>query len=211
LKLLDTDWRKLTRTALRIDQDDFTHAIMQHKNKLGLSGAMGRFDAAFLYALVYHYKPRIVLEVGTHIGMSASFILRAMRDAGIRDGCLYSVEAAPSDTTGAMIPDHVRDRIHLVSGDILELADSDRLPATIDFFLHDSTHRYSHQLWEFQTFWRRLSQGGILASHDVDLNASFLDFVSATYAHDPKGRTIKADTGHAGWGRVGSIGFAIKA
>jgi predicted O-methyltransferase YrrM len=211
LELLDADWRKLTAIALRVDQDVFTSDIMRRKAKLGLRGAMSRFDAAFLYALVAHFKPRTVVEVGTHIGMSASFILKAMLDSGIKDGRLYSVEATPSGITGVMIPDDLRDGFHLVSGDILELAVRDRLPDTIDFFLHDSTHRYSHQLWEFQTFWLRLSPGGILASHDVNLNASFVDFVSATYAHDSNGKTIKATTEHKSWGRVGLIGFAIRA
>jgi predicted O-methyltransferase YrrM len=211
LELLDADWRKLTAIALRIDQNVFTGDMVRRKAELGLRGAMSRFDAAFLYALVAHFKPRTVVEVGTHVGMSASFILKAMLDAGIKDGRLYSVEATPSDITGVLIPDELRDGVDLVSGDIHELAVSGHLPGTIDFFLHDSTHRYSHQLWEFQTFWRRLSPGGILASHDVDLNASFVDFVSATYAHDSKGKTIKAATEHTSWGRVGLIGFAIRA
>jgi len=211
VELLDADWRKLTAIALRIDRDDFTAGMMRRKAEVGLRGGMSRFDAAFLYALVAHFKPRTVVEVGTHIGMSASFILKAMRDSSIRDGVLHSVEANPSDTTAVMIPDDLRGGLRLVSGDILEPAVLDRLPGTIDFFLHDSIHRYSHQLWEFQTFWSRLSPGGVLASHDVDLNASFVDFVSSTYAHDSKGKTIKAATGHTGWGRIGLIGFAIRA
>jgi predicted O-methyltransferase YrrM len=211
VEFLDTDWRKLTAIALRIDRDDFTADMMRRKAELGLRGGMSRFDAAFLYALVAHFKPRTVVEIGTHIGMSASFILKAMLDSGIRDGLLHSVDATPSDTTGVIIPGDLRGGLRMVSGDILEPVVLDRLPGTIDFFLHDSTHRYSHQLWELQTFWSRLSPGGVVASHDVDLNASFVDFVSATYAHDAKGKTIKAATGHTGWGRIGLIGFAIKA
>lgn len=211
MEFLDTDWRKLTANALRIERDDFTVDIMRRKAEVGPRGGMGRFDASVLYALVAHFKPRTVVEVGTHIGMSASFILKAMLDCGIKDGLLYSVEANPSDATGVLIPDDLRAGLRLVRGDIIEPAVLDRLPGTIDFFLHDSRHRYSHQLWEFQTFWPRLSPGGILASHDVNLNASFVDFVSATYAHDSQGRTIKSATGHIDWGRIGLIGFAIRA
>ena len=86
MEFLDTDWRKLTAIALRIDRDDFTADMMRRKAELGLRGGMSRFDAAFLYALVAHFKPRTVVEIGTHIGMSASFILKAMLDLGIRDG-----------------------------------------------------------------------------------------------------------------------------
>jgi cephalosporin hydroxylase len=50
-------------------------------------------------------------------------------------------------------------------------------------FLHDSSHSYEHMLWEFRQFWPRLRDGGLLVSHDVQMNAAFPEFVTKTYAH----------------------------
>jgi hypothetical protein len=78
-------------------------------------------------------------------------------------------------------------------------------------FLHDSSHSYRHMLWEFRQFWSRLRDGGLLVSHDVQMNAAFSEFVSKTYAHEKKtGRRDVQRTRHYEWGRWGYIGFAIK-
>ena len=78
-------------------------------------------------------------------------------------------------------------------------------------FLHDSSHSYRHMLWEFRQFWPRLRDGGLLVSHDVQMNAAFPEFVTKTYAHEKKtGRRDVQRTSHHEWGRWGYIGFAIK-
>jgi hypothetical protein len=66
-------------------------------------------------------------------------------------------------------------------------------------------------LWEFRQFWPRLRDGGLLVSHDVQMNAAFPEFVTNTYAHEKKtGRRDVQRTSHHEWGRWGYIGFAIK-
>jgi len=78
-------------------------------------------------------------------------------------------------------------------------------------FLHDSSHSYRHMHWEFHQFWPRLRDGGLLVSHDVQMNAAFPEFVAETYALDKKtGRRDAQRTSHYEWGRWGYIGFAIK-
>jgi cephalosporin hydroxylase len=78
-------------------------------------------------------------------------------------------------------------------------------------FLHDSSHSYQHMLWEFRQFWPRLRDGGLLVSHDVQMNAAFPEFVTKTYAHEKKtGRRDAQRTSHYEWGRWGYLGFAIK-
>jgi len=195
---------------MRCSRSPFAEDLVRRRASLGLTGAMGQFDAAVLYALVTLTRPRVAVETGTHIGMSAAFVLQAMHDAGVADGRLLSIDTRRTETTAVLVPDALRDRLTLVTGDVAEVAES-ATPDTIDLFLHDSTHRYSHQLWEFDTFWPRLRSGGVLASHDVDLNASFVDFVSRTYRHDARGRADAPRRLHATWGRLGLIGFAIKS
>ena len=77
-------------------------------------------------------------------------------------------------------------------------------------FLHDSSHRYRHMLWEFRQFWGRLRDGGLLVSHDVHFNAAFAEFVAKTHARDKNGILDARRTTHHEWGRWGYIGFVIK-
>src|SRR6516165_2966109 len=77
--------------------------------------------------------------------------------------------------------------------------------------LHDSSHRYKYQYLEFRYFWKKLKPNGVLVSHDVNFNASFVDFVSTTYKHDKIGVVDKARTTHSLWARLGTIGFMVKS
>jgi len=96
-------------------------------------------------------------------------------------------------------------------GRIEDFLKGDQLPRSIDMFLHDSSHSYQHMLWEFRQFWPLLRDGGLLVSHDVQMNAAFPEFVTKTYAHEKKtGRRDVQRTSHHEWGRWGYIGFAIK-
>ena len=96
-------------------------------------------------------------------------------------------------------------------GKVEDFLKRDQLPSPVDMFLHDSSHSHRHMLWEFRQFWPRLRDGGLLVSHDVQMNAAFPEFVAKTYAHDKKtGRRDAQRTSHYDWGRWGYIGFAIK-
>jgi predicted O-methyltransferase YrrM len=96
-------------------------------------------------------------------------------------------------------------------GKVEDFLKRNQLPRSIDMFLHDSSHSYRHMLWEFRQFWPHLRDGGLLVSHDVQMNAAFPEFVSNTYTHDKKtGRRDAQRTSHYEWGRWGYIGFAIK-
>ena len=96
-------------------------------------------------------------------------------------------------------------------GKVEDFLKRDELPSSMDMFLHDSSHSYRHMLWEFQQFWPRLRDGGLLVSHDVQMNAAFSEFIAKTYAHYKRtGRRDPKRTSHYEWGRWGYIGFAIK-
>jgi predicted O-methyltransferase YrrM len=209
-KFREPEWIRVMDAALRFRRDPFIAGLEQAKARHAVEGSTGVLDAAIIYGLISVTRPRIVIESGTHVGMSAACILKAFADADI-DGVLYSVEIRPSEKTAILVPSELRDRLQIVLGDIRELADTDALPAIADMFFHDSNHSLPHQLWEFTTFWPRIRAGGLLASHDVDLSAGFAHFVEITYAHDPLGRTDFKQTSHVNWGRIGRIGFILKA
>jgi predicted O-methyltransferase YrrM len=151
------------------------------------------------------------VETGGNLGMSSSFILQGMCDAGVQGGKLFSVEVDPTVAVGSMIPERLKAGFHPMIGDVKQFMKKKAFPEEIDLFLHDSSHRYKNQYLEFRYFWKKLKPNGVLVSHDVNFNASFVDFVSTTYRHDKIGVTDKARTTHSLWARLGTIGFVVKS
>ena len=94
---------------------------------------------------------------------------------------------------------------------VKEFVKSDEFKSlTLDLFVHDSTHRYNYQLWEFNTFWGKLNSGGLLCSHDVDYNTSFLTFVNSKYKMDNKGLTDFTNSEFSVWMKVSNFGMLGK-
>jgi predicted O-methyltransferase YrrM len=146
--------------------------------------------------------------------MSSAFILKALADEKLTAAKLYSIELSEECEQGALIPDELRSTsggFAPMRGRVEDFLKRSELPSSIDMFLHDSSHSYKHMLWEFRLFWPRLRDGGLLVSHDVQMNAAFPEFVTKTYAHDKNtGRRDAQRTSHYEWGRWGYVGFAIK-
>ena len=130
-----------------------------------------------LYAICRRQKPDIAVETGVASGVSSSYILCALEQN--KHGQLYSIDL-PSwqeNQSGWMIPDYLRHRWHLILGKSSEkLAPLLKKVTEIDIFLHDSEHSYQNMLWEFQTAWTYLKAGGLLLSHNIDINDAFSDF-----------------------------------
>jgi len=145
--------------------------------------------------------------------MSSAFILKALADEKLNTTRLYSIELSEQCEQGALIPEDWRTSGQFVAmrGRIEDFLKRGQLPRSIDMFLHDSSHSYRHMLWEFRQFWPRLRDGGLLVSHDVQMNAAFPEFIAKTYTHDKKtGRRDAQRTSHYEWGRWGYLGFAIR-
>ena len=163
---------------------------------IGLSPPMGMV----LYVICRGQKPDLVVETGVASGISSSYILCAL-DLN-KHGELYSIDLPWSESgggrqSGCLIPDHLRQQWHLISG-----SSSDKLAplleklGQIDVFLHDSDHSYENMLWEFQTAWAHLKTGGALLSHNIDYNSAFADFCRSVktrgYAFHEMGGLAKA-------------------
>lgn len=188
---------------------EFNTLMTARETAAGQRSLMGPIARSMLYALVRQYRPRIIVESGGNIGMASSFILKAMQDEGI-DGRLYSIERSAKIVAGSLIPEEIKGPYVPLQGAVEDFLNGDQLPGEIDMFLHDSTHRYAHMMMEFEQFWPRLRPGGLLVSHDVNMNAAFVDFVSRTYAHDEGGITVPEKTGHLFWGCFAELGFMVK-
>jgi len=206
-------WDAVVRFAGEIRASEFMADMISRRDGYGSEGAMGAIDCATLYGLTRWLRPVVIVESGGFIGMSSAFILKALADEKLTTSKLYSVELSEDCEQGALIPEELRSSGGFVPlrGRIEDFLNGDQLPRSIDMFLHDSSHSYQHMLWEFRQFWPRLRDGGLLVSHDVQMNAAFTEFVTKTYVHEKKtGRRDVQRTSHHEWGRWGYIGFAIK-
>ena len=207
----DSEWSAFCESVLEVQRSDFMKEMKDRLRTLGSKSSMGIFDSAVLMALARKFAPAICVETGGNLGMSSSFILQGMHEAGIEAGKLLSVEVNPIIPVGSMIPERLKSGFTPMIGDVKQFMKKEVFPDQIDFFLHDSSHRYKYQYLEFRYFWKKLKPKGVLVSHDVNFNASFVDFASSTYKHDKIGVTDKAQTTHSVWGRLGTIGFMVKS
>jgi predicted O-methyltransferase YrrM len=210
MQMLEFNWGKILDQAARIRESDFMAEMLQRREAQGSKSPMGARDCAFIYALTRWRRPQVVVETGGFLGMSSSFILKALFDEGIANGKIYSVEMLPDCAHGVLIPEELKSGFVSLRGRVEDFMKRDEFPAKIDMFLHDSSHRYKHMLMEFKYFWKKLGDGDLLLSHDVNMSAAFSDFVSKTYKHDKIGQTDPMRTTHYEWGRLGKVGFIIK-
>ena len=201
----------IAKALVETRHGEFNALMTEREQAAGIKSLMGIAGRAMLYGLVSHYKPRIIVETGGNLGMASSFILKAMHDNGTTDGQLYSIERSKKIVPGSIIPEEIKGPYVPLQGAVEDLLADERIPGEIDMFLHDSTHRYNHMTWEFEQFWPRLRRGGLLVSHDVNMNAAFTDFVSKTYRHDEGGIAIPEQTEHRLWGCFAELGFMVKA
>lgn len=203
-------WEAVARFSAHIRNSEFMHEMIRRRDALGSHGLMGEIDCATLYGLARWHRPNVVVESGGYLGMSSAFILKALADEGLTNAKIYSIEWNKDCPHGSMIPEELRSQFVPLSGNVEDFVKRNELPSPIDMFLHDSSHRHKHMLWEFREFWKRLGEGGLLVSHDVHFNAAFPEFVAKTYVHDKHGLLDRERTGHHEWGRWGYVGFVIK-
>jgi predicted O-methyltransferase YrrM len=203
-------WERVTHFAAEIRKSDFMAQMTRHLDQPGGHGLMGALDCATLYGLTRWRRPAVVAETGGYLGMSSAFILKALADEGLAEAKLYSLEMDPGCNHVALIPSELRAQFVPMQGRVEDFIKRDQLPPRIDMFLHDSSHRYRHMLWEFRQFWERMGDGGLLVSHDGHYNPAFAEFVARTQARDKNGVMDSERTTHHEWGRWGYIGFVIK-
>jgi hypothetical protein len=143
------------------------------------------------YAAVRALSPECVVETGIANGVSASYLLFALKKNG--HGRLHSVGLADpaylpaGKEPGWLVPDWLRGCWQTHIGDarqILPPLMSSQSP--VDIFIHDSLHTYEHMLWEFEAAYPFLRTGGLLFSDDALWNSSFFDFAGKVGAEDAR-------------------------
>lgn len=166
-------------------------AIRAEAGPLPSAGAL--MQAPLLYVLVRALGSRRLIETGISSGYSARLLLEAVArnggghldSIGIDVFGMSQVPRATPDGMGGrpigwLVPERLRSNWTLHVG-----TSQEKLPALVagrddvDLFLHDSLHQYATMRWEFSTAFPALTPGGVLASHDVQVNAAWPEFVRA--------------------------------
>jgi predicted O-methyltransferase YrrM len=158
------------------------------RRKQGHQGGVSLEDGIILYGIVRALKPQVVIETGVAAGVSNSFINAALIEN--QSGKLFSIELPPDQSgsgvhadggvfawpdsgVGWAVPSEIRlaiaDRNELILEDVRTALPTllSRVPS-IDIFFHDDLHTPDHMLWEYETVWPHLRQGGVLLSDDSD-------------------------------------------
>lgn len=121
-------------------------------------------------------KPNVVVETGVANGESTQIILKALDLNG--NGMLYSYDV--SDDVGGAVQKSLKYRWELriiPKNSKKSFSQSLNKFDKIDVFIHDSSHTYKWQEFEYNVAIGKIRDGGILASDDVDMSYAFLDFV----------------------------------
>ena len=164
------------------------HVVFEVAQESG-QGGINMPEGKFLFAITRALRPEILIETGVAAGVSSCFLMAALVENG--SGTLYSLDLPvaghtqlkcadasqytwPQRGAGWAIPNELKKRIglrhHLILEDVRTALP--RLLAelgSVDFFFHDDLHLPDHMLWEYECIWKHLRNGGVLASHDVNM------------------------------------------
>jgi len=184
--------------------DQITRTMLRLTENTELGTMLSPLRGPIIYVCTRALKPTVMVETGVASGSSTRYILQAMESNG--RGTLYSIDL-PNIGKGALIPEgrevgwlvppRLKYRWRLILG-----RSQDELPPllrrlkNIDVFLHDSEHTYKTMMFEYETVWLYLREGGLLLSDDIHWNKAFLRFIRKTkpkrwIAFDGLGATIK--------------------
>jgi len=134
----------------------------------------------FLYILCKETKPNHVIETGVAYGQSSMYILQALEEN--KKGSLHSIDAVFSpwqtkEMIGAVIPSNLKKNWHFNFGSAADKLNNIMTSlGSVDIFLHDSLHTYKNMMFEFETAWPYITNGGFLISDDIGDNNAFHDF-----------------------------------
>ena len=138
------------------------------------------------YIVIRLIKPKVILETGTGIGVSAAYILEALNRNGIKAE-FHTMGIQSLNMTdyplGYAIPDYLKynDLIDyyqypvIIQRNLPELIEIlSEKHGQIDIFIHDSEHGAENMYWELET---ALPESDFLFVHDIQTNNGFLRFI----------------------------------
>lgn len=130
------------------------------------------------YCIVRAMHPRVVVETGVHDGLGSSVLSQALyrnRQEG-HEGQLYGIDINPK--AGWLIPERLRDHMTLLIEDSAVAVPRIAHEGPIDLFIHDSDHRYAHELKEFQTAAAGFSPDAVVLSDNAHATTALKDYAA---------------------------------
>ena len=132
---------------------------------------------AFGYDLVAAIKPQLLVELGTHHGLSFFTFCQAMKEQGI-DGTCYGIDTFEGDahTDGYdesvfnSVQSHARANYHGIAY-LMRMLFNEALAhfsdESVDLLHIDGLHTYEAVSEDFQNWYPKVKPGGIIIFHDV--------------------------------------------
>lgn len=117
-------------------------------------------EGEFLYGLVRAIKPKVCLEIGTHKGVSTSYILEALKKNG--SGHLWTTDPFEYGAKDK-ISFEDRTRVDFLS----QRGDSIKLDYPIDFIFVDGFHDNITVGQEIENILPQLSKNAVIVFHDA--------------------------------------------
>jgi len=120
----------------------------------------------YLYSLVRNFKPQLVLESGTYIGYSTSFLAYAL--AKNKFGSLTTIDTA--SRSGQVIPKELKSNLLLLrNSSSIDVLRNYLKPSRICFF-SDSVHTYDYVKGELDLVLSyKLKKGSLILIHDANV------------------------------------------
>ncbi len=181
--------QKLWKQALKELATNDLVPPTENPQNIPVGNSLNTTFGKWIYCTVRVLQPEVMIETGVAHGSSTWIILNAMHKN--KKGQLYSIDLPNNDTnaaynfgtkqpeTGWRVPSSLRGRWELHLGFAQEILPAllDKLKL-IDFFFHDSDHSYGHMMYEFNTIYPYLKNGGVILSDDVHKNEAFNQFTA---------------------------------
>jgi len=117
----------------------------------------------FLYSLVRMLKPNYVLETGTHLGVSTSYIAQALKDNN--KGSMITFEIIPEHYNNSKRMFSEMGLSNRIESCLCESLKYDIGDKVIDFLFLDSEPQLRFD--EFIKYWDNVKPGGFIAIHDL--------------------------------------------
>jgi predicted O-methyltransferase YrrM len=147
------------------------------------------------YQMVLRYKPKVIVELGTHVGYSALAMGLALRDLG-EGGRIFAVDSWEGDPQAGFYGEEVyqtflkrREELKLESTIVpLKMYFDealDKVDTPIDLLHIDGLHTWDAVNHDWETFGPLVRPGGLVIFHDVNTHFEdlrrFWDGISKSY------------------------------
>ena len=163
--------QRLLNNKEELDVEDFgAGSSMDKTNKRKISSiaknaAKPKKYGQLLYRIVQHYKPKTILELGTSLGITTSYLSLANSDARVTtmEGSL-----SVASTAGKNFNDLQLKNINIVEGNFdFTLQDTVDKSSSADFAFLDGNHRKEPTIRYFNTILDKINNDSVIVVDDI--------------------------------------------